>query len=532
MMDQDQDDLFLSSETEAFVQDLGDRALPAGQPFDPVVVAEILEGRFEFLVDELERDLESRSELGSLRLRVRAQVIPRGESEFYRAPVLNYDRLATGGGLIKRAVTFNMSPGQAAELQRRFDATAEFASFVGEARDPNSDLRQSISRIESGLGEDLASLREALQEFVGGKWSEDKLEEIATFLEQVGVAPERVAEVRAAKLVIEDTRAAIAGLLAVPTLLEGHSVTQPAQVVELFTSAQDAIGNAENAIRDIGTNLDTVITGLAAIAEGLDEASRNQESRAEARESLLAQGPNTLGALNELQSFLEQGYPRVWASIKAGVTAVINGRTELRLASELDLPPLDPNVLSRGLDQIVDADVLVGDTPADRGDQVVVFVELVRAAEGGEEEAVLWSRRKLQVVRRGLSDTVDAHLIFANRSSEPGGDVSETNFEASPSASWTLHDRMLEDRPDAESWASAWNTIDPGLGINVAALSFEDSVEVGAGAHVSFFGDLVQAGYGWNLNVDDDRGYWSLGIGLVELLDIAGLGNIGGDLGD
>jgi hypothetical protein len=177
-------------------------------------------------------------------------------------------------------------------------------------------------------------------------------------------------------------------------------------------------------------------------------------------------------------------------------------------------------VTPRGLDEIVNTELSIGGSPADRDDRVVLFVELLRT-EGTTDVVAAGHEQEIAVERIGLNGRVGAHVVFAKRHHEPGGGVPETNFEAAPAASWTLH---LRARGDG-FFPSFWNTVDPGLGLNVAALQFEnDGVEIGAGPHVTILGDLLQAGYAWNLNVDEDRGYFFVGIGLTELLNVASVG--------
>jgi hypothetical protein len=49
-------------------------------------------------------------------------------------------------------------------------------------------------------------------------------------------------------------------------------------------------------------------------------------------------------------------------------------------------------------------------------------------------------------------------------------------------------------------------------------------VQIGVGAHLTLFHDLLQVGYGYNLNAEGDKEYFFLGIGLVqEFKEIGGL---------
>jgi hypothetical protein len=56
-----------------------------------------------------------------------------------------------------------------------------------------------------------------------------------------------------------------------------------------------------------------------------------------------------------------------------------------------------------------------------------------------------------------------------------------------------------------------------GLGLGVTALQFNDgSPQVGFGPEATILGGILYGGIGWNLQVETDRQYYYLGIGLLE----------------
>ncbi len=96
------------------------------------------------------------------------------------------------------------------------------------------------------------------------------------------------------------------------------------------------------------------------------------------------------------------------------------------------------------------------------------------------------------------------NLIFA----DPNGSAGLSNrFQFAPAYSvllkWGSRDHPLYNR-----------LIDAGIGLNLAILDFDsdDNPELGVGVVVSLIRDILQAGYGYNLN--DDRWYGFFGIGL------------------
>ncbi len=195
------------------------------------------------------------------------------------------------------------------------------------------------------------------------------------------------------------------------------------------------------------------------------------------------------------------------------------------LATE-KLMAVDPRVFEVPLAKVQPGSVDLSGTPADRGDTLVITADLFlpSSKEGAEPDV---SQTWTSVIERfGLSNTVSAQLTFVKRSGRGNPGDRAVDFAPSPSAAWTLHYRMREE-PDGDFLAKAWNFFDLGIGISAAALSFEDSnFEIGIGAQVTLFGDLLQAGYGYNLNVKRDHGYFFVGIGVLEAL--GGVGNLFG----
>lgn len=200
--------------------------------------------------------------------------------------------------------------------------------------------------------------------------------------------------------------------------------------------------------------------------------------------------------------------------------ALYDARRSLRLRAALfRIEPEGP----QPLEEVPPTDLRPRTYPVATGDRLHLQAELV-ALDGPPEPSWPSWREQLQIDDFGLKSSVDASLVFVNRINEPGASQ-RVQFEPAPSATWSVHYRKRQDTSDADSWAEAWNFIDPGIGVHVAALSFEESgSEVGVGVQASVFGNLLQIGYGYNLNVDRDHGYFFLGIGLVDALNLASVG--------
>ena len=102
-----------------------------------------------------------------------------------------------------------------------------------------------------------------------------------------------------------------------------------------------------------------------------------------------------------------------------------------------------------------------------------------------------------------------------DRVSTPPGEK-ENNFVAAPAVSYTYRYRSREQSRSGE----IWNFFNPGLGLNAAALNFQSGgVELGVGGVFTLFSDILQFGYGYNLQVDSDNEYIFIGLGIAELLN-------------
>lgn len=149
---------------------------------------------------------------------------------------------------------------------------------------------------------------------------------------------------------------------------------------------------------------------------------------------------------------------------------------------------------------------------------------MLTIADDGEEKILDSSTRIFEIQRFGWTSDFSSNMVFADRIES---DSSQTQFKPAAGASWTLHYRPRTG-PDANSLAKLWDFFDPGFGINVAALNFDDaSLQIGLGAHVSLFGDIISVGYGYNIQAKKDHSYYYLGISILESLNTVG-GLVGG----
>ena len=175
---------------------------------------------------------------------------------------------------------------------------------------------------------------------------------------------------------------------------------------------------------------------------------------------------------------------------------------------------LPTNLQSQSLSTARDAVVDLSTAGAEDLDTLYVTFALVREGDGtpNNKTVVVERREKVfRVVRRGFYATLPLTTAFTKRTH------TRNNFKTSPALSWNVHYRT-EDYPYASGVAGVWDYISPGLGVHVTTTNYDNEDSgVGMGISLSLFNDWVQVGYGAAFNVNRDREYYWVGIGLYDV---------------
>lgn len=184
------------------------------------------------------------------------------------------------------------------------------------------------------------------------------------------------------------------------------------------------------------------------------------------------------------------------------------------------------NLNERGASELVDGRIELMRSRRVPGDLVHVRASVV------EDDEVLETTvtRTVRVVSAGMRLDIGPALLFIDPLNDDDSTAPAESFRATPAVSAVLHYRAWRD--DGEHRGNRlWNFFDPGIGIHVAYLdlgnterddmgnliSTDPTTEIGVGGVLNLFGDLVQVGAGYNLQVR--RPYWFLGFGLKSLTD-------------
>jgi len=149
------------------------------------------------------------------------------------------------------------------------------------------------------------------------------------------------------------------------------------------------------------------------------------------------------------------------------------------------------------------------------GDRVDVQVSVFRGAtEDGklkDSPAIISWIDSFEIGSFGIQDTIVSSLAFAQQEAVD-------DWKPAATVSWILSSRRWP-QSDAASRLRI-NRFRPlsGIGISASALDFvEDTdIEIGFAPTVSFLNDFLLFGYGWNLQAEEERGYWFLSVRILK----------------
>lgn len=196
------------------------------------------------------------------------------------------------------------------------------------------------------------------------------------------------------------------------------------------------------------------------------------------------------------QSDVVQGYNNLAGKYLKGAAPILN----------VDLS--NPSIHAVVGDQARATSVDLGRVGCDSGD----IVELAAKVEDVDGNTIHEEHKTIKIEKFGWSSNIVGGLGFV-RSSLP----SQANFEPIPTMAWLV---SRTNRPYEHGLRTIPGKIGLGFGIHTVALDFDpnNSVEVGMGCSLHLFHDLVQLGYGFNLNIPHDRQYFFIGIRLFKSL--------------
>lgn len=455
----------------------------AGEPV--IINPERVAALFEEALQNYIRDSTALTKSATL-VRIRAFLLT---TDKQRLPIHvdNYDEIQNPDRVQEDRITYGTEAERALATQE-YQAAVTISDFINNAKDKAKTFQLSLQADLSALKGKYESLETALDKIStnGNLWS-DLTKSIAS-LKSSGT-PEQQSAIT--KLEVEISSLPPVYKTTVEKLKAASQQTDPVLATMDFIAVAKTIGPV---LKSLQTSVDG-ISVLSVIAKKRLEASAADASTAELKdwgEKLL---PNSSKALRDTLGSLS-----TLAPLLARLSSSDLGIQVTASAADVDTSAIKPQPLVNTPNAHINLVNL-----ANRNDKIEVRTDLINAETGKTVQS--YPARVFEVEKFGLSDDLSGSVIFVNRRNGGTG----ASFVAAPAVSWTLHYRKPK--------LGFWHTLDLGYGLNTAALNFDNSgVQVGVGAHLSLFQNMVLVGYGYNLNASSKNSYFFVGIGLFEAL--------------
>ncbi|MFK7848547.1 MAG: hypothetical protein AB8G77_24890 [Rhodothermales bacterium] len=431
----------------------------------------------------------------SISLRLQASLIKEnGTSEFIHLP--GYDSLKAGVPTLINRLSFELNEQEQADLAREIEFNTALAERVRNLRQKAPEFNAIISGIIKSMQQDLQNIRAS---FSREQLRKDFIEPVRTLLQEQSVdvsIKNKVGELEQLATKVDSLHADLIAIR-IPESLEESIllISSTRETIRRLVDEIDKINLA--ALFDAGdaSSIPAVINDLLAQVAGL------------------AGGPAKSALQNRLT--LIQTFTENYASPVIAFSAQAK-----RLIS------LPVTVIAVGVN--VDVNTAAFNTTLnDVKDTELQIVRMRRA--GGEliqfnaqilnDKGVLISEysQLFRIETFGLHTNVSASLFFVNRLDDKLVEgVDAVDFAAVPGVSY-LFEFTSRGR---NGFGRFWNAMNPGIGFTTALLTFEGSdPELGLGVAGSLFGGVLEAGYGYNFQVDDKKGYFYIGFDLFEAMN-------------
>lgn len=468
------------------------------------------------VVREATQNARRVQEAGSVFLRLRAFMIrPAPRVALH---ISNYDTLSDSDIAQEPRVSFRMSEEDRKRLAAETKVTTEVAALIRDVQSSKSNIRQSFDSLVSALRADLKSWRDAASELDTLK---DKLKPVIAALDQAGTVAQldalqksvisgALSALRQASNQVNKLRSDVGKIAAI----------NPDTTAETLLAA---VTTFSDQLTELATLPQSIMTTVSTNLQKLEQLIANADpqllpSLKQLTDALAAGAPSSAKAINELLAGTVQKYPNLVASLKA-----LAGKAEV-LVAEQALAPIeaDPNLIDVAITNLPDGYIsLTKNVP--RGG-VVIEVQpalITRKGGGAPPEVKPFKAQSIGVEKFGLVNTWSANVIFVKRLGNLD-DEDREQFSPAPSISWTLHYHPPPNIDPAKRPNKFWATVDLGAGLNVAALDWDNGIQLGVGGHLSFFKDLLIVGGGYNLHESARGGYVFLGLGLFQALNQLG----------
>lgn len=429
----------------------------------------------------------------------------------------NYDTYGTLSPAQLPRITTNVSDAEAAENAREVKATMDLVALtktdfaaLADAYKKQLDtlgqkLQQQVAALTSGssnatgLIADVTKLANDLKK-LGAQQNDAALQKTGTDLEALATA------IQALATNLTGLQQSIATTTTNFSKVTTGAVSPDVVLRNILGLATTGIGQVTQGAQDASAQLKTIQTSLATVvADAKNLTAAAQTSTQSIADRIKSELVDLLaGPLAQLVGpDLAQFIANVRATTQAAAPLLTLNAPEILTVS---------NIVPTSL-QIPRAD------PAD-GDVLDFSMQLFQGTDT-TVPPVYEEHRSVTVHFYGWHSGLASGLIFvrANR-------TRESNFKPEAAAAWRIE---MTPRPED---TNVFHRLRPAIGIHTTTLHFttttdntttndnnnNNNVQFGAGLTLHLFGDILQAGYGWNLGVTTNRGYMYVGLGIMKLL--------------
>ncbi|UCG49289.1 MAG: hypothetical protein JSU94_05795 [Phycisphaerales bacterium] len=471
-----------------------------------------LSEEIDFAMARAREDAETAEKRGTARFRMWAQL--RGQQRW--VSVRPYFEAGSFEGQKAPRVALTMNAQEQERLRTGFEIATDAAKLIRDSRDGESGLRRELASLWKTLRSELQLLSDLPTGDILKDVNDLLVEAIDLAIDANVASTEETLALKGLREFI--TKELKADLDQIREVSEGLEATSSADFISKYIRFTQDLDLALKNVLEYPAKIDTNIERFEVLMTVLAKIGTDN-SKALVKKLTDEVLPETKRKLKEV---LGEQLVRYSALATKG-RALLTGGQPLSLGDGLETSRERPPVRAVELDDIAVGTIDLNDTPADRGDELTVKAELFTTDETGEEDVQQWTSKTFRVDRFGITASFTSHLVLVNRLGSGLATDPDTDFDPAPSASWTLRKRVRPPEDKEDSFTELYRFLDPGLGINTAAMDFEDeNFQLGVGGHLSLFNDLLIFGYGYNLQAERDHDYFYLGIGVLEALETVG----------
>lgn len=479
------------------------------------------------IYDQVTKDAATVQATASISLRMRA-FRQDDDGGLFRLHIENYDTLTNMNVQQEPRISYQPSERDQARLQSQKKAYEEGIQIIKDLKNKQSELRTALDNALTAFQGDLRAWKTAVTNL---DTLQSSLTPIIAALDKAGASSRLTANVSNLITQVKTNLTEVAGELKnlrdtmdkFATTIRSGNPDSIAVLVGIMKTAGESVDKISQLSTKTDRNLSIILNNLKTIeAEVTAVVVQDPPNLQDLAEALKAGAPGSVEALGNLQRTALAQYPELVAAFRA-----LWIKTDQAGAAENAIPiELDPNLLD--VDTTNPPEGLISlKKNYPRGDATLDFTAALVSSNAatGQPISRQIETKSFTVEKFGLINTWSANLIFVKRLGDLDPTEEDSQFAPAPAVSWTLHYNQPPDEDGRyNSWERTWKTLDPGWGINVATLDWNDSIQVGLGTHITLFKDVITVGGGWNLNESKHGGYLFIGIGVFEAFGQLGLG--------